>query len=221
VKLLVTDLTRMLGGHICVAGIDIDKGKRVRPLAASPLTARLLASRGGIFGIGHVLDIGRTSPRQSKPEVEDVRFELRSARVLSSLPAPEFVEQLRRVSGANLSAIGSDLVTLGKNLVVPEGKGKCSLVTIRTEAAVEIFQNPRGRPRLRWQEDFELPITDIRLYKDDLETPDGGRVAWLRAQLRNPQDVFLCFGLGRPFEGYHWLQLNNVHMSACLEWPVQ
>ncbi len=213
-KVLITDLTRMQGGHICVAGIDVDKNKRVRPVAAESLTARLLATKGGLLDLRRVVDIGRTAPRRSRPEIEDVRFEPRSMRLLATLQPGEFLQRLSTLARADLGAIGSDLQPRGRNLVVPEGKGKCSLVIVRTTGPLRVHINAAGRLRLAWRDDIELPVTDLRLYHDDLRTPDAVRVQRLQHQLAAGGETFLCFGLGRPFEGFHWLQLNSIHLSA-------
>ena len=211
----------MQSGHICVAGIDVDKNKRVRPVAAEALSGRLLATNGGPFDIRHVIDIGRTAPRRSRPEIEDVRFEPRSIRLLATMPEAEFVQRLARLAAADLTAIGSDLQPRGKNLVVPEGKGKCSLVIVHTTEPLRVHINADGRLRLAWRDDIELPITDLRLFKSDLRTPDPSKTLWLEKQLAIGGEIFLNFGLGRPFEGFHWLQLNNIHLTTNPRWQLQ
>ncbi len=220
-KVLITDLTRMQGGHICVAGIDVDKNKRVRPVAGESLSARLLATKGGPLDVRRVVDIGRTAPRRSRPEIEDVRFEPRSIRPLATMPSAEFLQRLAKLASPDLGAIGRDLQPHGRNLVVPEGKGKCSLVIVRATDPLRVHTNAAGRLRLAWQEDVELPITDLRLFEDDLRTPNVARTKWLQRQLAGGGETFLCFGLGRPYEGFHWLQLNNIHLNGDPGWQLQ
>ena len=220
-KVILTDLTRMQSGHICVAGIDVDKNKRVRPVAAESLSGRLLATNGGPLDIRRVIDIGRTAPRKSRPEIEDVRFEPRSIRLLETMPETDFVSRLAKLAASDLSAIGSDLQARGNNLVVPEGKGKCSLVIVRTSEPLSVRINTNGRLRLIWGDDIELPITDLRLFKSDMQTPDPAKSQWLQQQLAVGGETFLNFGLGRPFEGFHWLQLNNIHLTTNPGWQLQ
>src|SRR5712692_67125 len=81
-KALITDLTRMYDYHACAAGIDMDTGKRVRPVQLGRLSSRLLASRGGPLDIGNVVDFGRCRPCGKPPEIEDVRFDQRGVRLL-------------------------------------------------------------------------------------------------------------------------------------------
>jgi hypothetical protein len=220
-KVLVTDLTRMQGGHICVAGIDIDKNKRVRPVAAQALSARLLATNGGPLDIRRVVDIGRTAPRRSRPEIEDVRCDPRSIRSLTVMPGREFLQRLAALAAPDFAAIGPDLQRRGRNLVVSEGKGKCSLVIVRTTEMLRVHINAEGRLRLAWENEIELPITDLRLFDKDLRTPDTAKAQSLQQQLEVGSETFLCFGLGRPFEGFHWLQLNNIHLSTNPAWQLQ
>ena len=45
-KIVITDLTRMNDGHICVAGIEVESLRRVRPVSGR-LPSRLLRRNGG------------------------------------------------------------------------------------------------------------------------------------------------------------------------------
>ena len=220
-KVLITDLTRMQSGHICIAGIDIDKNKRVRPVASESLSGRLLVTNGGPLDVRRVIEIGRTAPRKSRPEIEDVRFEPRSIRLLETMPKSDFLARLAKLAASDLNAIGPDLQARGNNLVVPEGKGKCSLVIVRTLEQLTVRINANGRLRLAWRDGIQLPVTDLRLFKSDLQTPDPAKAYWLQQQFATGGETYLNFGLGRPFEGFHWLQLNNIHLTANPGWQLQ
>lgn len=220
-KVLITDLTRMLGGRTCMAGIDVDTGKRVRPVSSGALSSRLLARNGGIVGLGRVLDLGRTAPRRSPPEVEDTRFALAAMTQAWAVDGEAFLAALRQAAHDDLAPIGEDLVRKGNNLVTAPGKGHCSLVVVRTEEPVRIFVNQQERLRLAWRDGLSLPVTDVRLYGPDLRAPNPAAVRELQARLAPGGEVFLCFGLGRPFEGHHWLQLNNVHVSSDVAWSLE
>ena len=50
--LVITHLTRMQPGFICVAGIEPDTGKQIRPVLGRCLTRDLLHVNGGAFEIG-------------------------------------------------------------------------------------------------------------------------------------------------------------------------
>ena len=52
-RLLINHLTRMHGGHICLAGVDLETRRHVRPMLANEsLPFYFLARYGGPFEIG-------------------------------------------------------------------------------------------------------------------------------------------------------------------------
>jgi hypothetical protein len=79
-----------------------------------------------------------------------------------------------------------------------------------------------GRIRLQFtsgQYEFELGVTDIRLYGPDHVTPDAEVVQRVADRLQAAPSVILGVGLTRPFRGEsdeaarHWLQVNNLHFE--------
>ena len=74
-RIVVSHLTRMDIGYICVAGIDVETGAHVRPiLNGIRLATAMLRRCGGIFDIGTVIDLGTTSYQGRRPEIEDHVF---------------------------------------------------------------------------------------------------------------------------------------------------
>jgi hypothetical protein len=227
-KVLITDLTRMYDGHICAAGIDVDTGRRVRPVGRQRLAASMLASRGGVFDIGNVVELGRTRWQGSPPEVEDVLFDVRAPKVVKRLTRGEFFAALEKRLASGLDVIGADLVRDGRSLVTKQGCGRCSLVAIPWNDAIDVTlrstRNQRGeieqRIRFVMPDGIDLSVTDVRLYEADLITPNAERVRWLQGKLAEKPRAILCFGLGRPFGGKHYLQLNNLHLENALDWRL-
>jgi hypothetical protein len=229
VQVLITDLTRMYDGHICAAGIDLSSGKRVRPVLRVRIPARMLAAEGGVFDVGTVVDLGRTRWCGKPPEVEDVLFGEHAVRPARTIAGSEFFELLRKHAGGSVEqVIGGELVREGNSLVTPAGRGKRSLVMTFAQAPVQVALRPSRderdgltqRIRFMRTDGVDLSVTDVRLYKRDMITPDEERVRWLQARLAEQPEVILCFGLGRPFNGRHYLQLNNVHLSHAPDWRV-
>ena len=74
-RILINHMTRMHGGHICLAGVDLDSRRHVRPLLANePLPFYLLARYDGPFEMARVVDLGAPRPTPDPPHVEDYVF---------------------------------------------------------------------------------------------------------------------------------------------------
>jgi hypothetical protein len=226
VKALITDLTRMYDYHACAAGIDLDTGKRVRPVLLGRLNSRLLSSRGGPLDIGNVVDFGRCRPCGKPPEVEDVRFDQRGVRLLKPTAPADFTAMLAGSAADSLDVIGPALVRHGSALTTASGKGLRSLVILRAPEPPTITVN-NGRLRFRWLDGVWLSVTDVRLYQYDLMTPDEAKLASLKLALRSAAEVYLSFGLGRPWQQpgddqeRHYLQLNNIHVPNWPDWRLR
>jgi hypothetical protein len=218
----------MYSGHICAAGIDVESGRRVRPVARAQLPSSMLSTRGGVFDIGNVVELGRTRWQGSPPEVEDVLFDPRAAKVARRLSGDEFISALRKRLAPGLIAIGPALVRENNSMITPRGMGRCSLVATAADGPVQIAvrtqRNTRGdqEKRIRFvrSDGVDLSVTDVRLYQPDMLTPDDERVTWLQERLAGSPEVILCFGLGRPYNDRHYLQLNNLHLSNAAGWQL-
>ena len=227
-RILVTDITRMADGFVCVAGIDLETDKRVRPVLTSRLPAELVSSRGGKFDIRRIVDLGACVPAGAPPETEDMHFALAACKHVDTIVGGSFFSHLRTVALNGLSAFGPDLVAAGHNgRALPEGVGMRSLVIARATERFDVSINARGSVRARWPDGLDLSVTDIRLYQDDFRTADGMKVEWLRRRLAHDPEIYLCYGLGRPFQAAgddrrrHWLQLNNIHLSSTPDWQLR
>ncbi len=226
-RMLVTDLTRMREGTICVAGIDPDTGKRVRPVGTASLPAALLNGRDGPFDVGRIIDLGSAYPAPSPPEIEDVRVNIYACRHAGSVTMRAFVEALRAAAVCGLDAFGPALVAAGRSgLATAEGTGACSLAIVRWEGPLDVSITPRNQLRADLGDGRIIAVTDARLYQPDLMTPHAGRVRWLQQQITSGEDLFLAFGLSRAFSQRpgepkrHWLQLNNLHPAGARGWQV-
>src|SRR5581483_288838 len=92
-EIIVNHLTRMKPGYICVAGIEPDTGKHIRPvLRYERLDKGMLAASGGPFDIASVVELGSIAapPRGAAPHVEDLVFVRESARGVRRLTPEAF-----------------------------------------------------------------------------------------------------------------------------------
>jgi len=181
-RIVVTDLTRMREGHICVAGIDLATGERVRPVR-DRLGAELLRTNGGPFDVGAIVDLGSCRPVGSAPEVEDVLFQPSRCVHRGYVPPDEFYELCKSKSAADLSAIGPELKQFGRSLTTLEGKGDCSLVFVSSRIIPKVFINAYNKLRYDYGSRIELSVTDVRLYDRKLLEPDAKKVEQLQSRL--------------------------------------
>ena len=234
-RVAITHLTRMRNGHVCVAGVDIDSLRHVRPVRpARQLGVLELAPRGGQFDLATVVELGDATPTPVPPAVEDHRFHPWQAAPLVSIPGPAYWDLLTQLARPKLRAIfGASLRPHGAGgAAIPEGTGVASLGCLAPKGRprLRVIRKPDGSAALRmWLSDGEVnasvSVTDLRLYRADRETPDLDAVSRVQALLDAGDRVLLSVGLTRAFARpgeapAHWLQVNNIHFGASPAWRL-
>jgi hypothetical protein len=238
-KIVVTHLTRMQRGTVCVAGLNLETGHHVRPVQPmGVLQSRLTAPRGGPFDMATIVDLGTTRPVPSQPEIEDVEITWWHARAIDLVAPDLFWETLQFVARPSFRGLfGPALRTVGRS-------GRRRAVTdLKTGAASLGVLRPFGRPRLTldrrpdgrevvrmqvWDGEIrlDLSVTDLPLYTDDGGRPNTERVREISARLDRGTPVMLGVGLTRPFAArpsetpVHWLQVNNLHLEDDPAWRL-
>lgn len=218
---------------MCVAGVDIRTGRHVRPVLRRQMRTAMLACHGGVFEIGAIVDLGRTRGVGRPPEIEDQLFVAKNAVAQSEMPPAEFWKlNVRSARRWLVEVFGPDLERLGyRSCVMPEGKGRASLGCFIPEHPRLRLDVKDGRHRVRMtfcsgHHEFDVPVTDIRLFADDHITPDRGVVEQTAKRLINEQDIVLSVGLGRAFKktagepARHWMQVNNIHFASDPCWKL-
>ena len=218
---------------MCVAGIDLDTGLHVRPVLDRQMRIDMLSVHGGPFDIGRIVDLGHSKFVGKVPEVEDHWFDASAARHVGDMPSQEFWALLQQAAEEKLGKIfGPDLEPLGSTCVVAETCGLRSLGCYWASAGRLFVDHGRERRRVRfaWQaggHSFNVPVTDIRLYKDDHVTPNEDVVRRVAEQLAGQPRVLVSIGLSRPYRKSadepprHWLQINNFHLPENPGWTLQ
>ncbi|MCC7335374.1 MAG: hypothetical protein IT422_09765 [Pirellulaceae bacterium] len=222
-RIVINHLTRMQKGFICVAGIDLQTQRHVRPVLGSQLRTELLAEHGGPFALRRIVDLGKTHFVGIVPEIEDRQFNSEQVRVLGEMPDTEFLQLLDAIAEDELSKLfGPELENTRTTCSIPAKRGLRSLGVLRA-AKVDLHLEPGhdGLPRVRIVVETErgtlrLPVTGIELYAADHVTPDEVQVAAVNARLAAAPTALLAVGLSRPYRGSsneparHWLQVNNI-----------
>jgi len=227
VRIVVNHLTRMAEGFICVAGVDPETRKHVRPvLAGKGVSKTLLDTYGGPYNIGAYVDLGAVSDCGFAPEVEDHQFSPRRAtKILDASPA-RFWAMLQQMSKRNLRAIfGAELdlrqVRGGYSCALPKNKGIASLGCLNPTERPKLWIDPFGKVRALvcdGQFNCSVPVTDLRLYEKDHQTPRRGILDELNKRIFRGIQVILSVGVGQPYQRTgdtverHWLQVNNFHL---------
>ena len=227
---MISHLTRMREGFCCVAGIDEERGTHVRPvLVNEQLPVSVLASRGGPFDIAVGLDIGGVTPLRRCPHIEDCVFELDAVREVSRPCGDDFWALLASSARLGLEEAFGPALTRTANGVcsTAEGTGDASLACIRPTGVpvLSVRSRPGRSPQIRvlfrdnagW---CDASLTDIRLFQDDHVTPDLDKVNRLPQIMERSEEVILCVGLTREYNGAHWVQVNNIHIREYPLWRL-
>ena len=231
-RIVVNHLTRMQYGYICIAGIDPDTGKHVRPTPEGDRWRRPdLVRQGGPFDIAALVELGRASYDGHAPEVEDYRVRPTHARRQRDLTPTEFWDLLSSVARPRLREIfGQDLQQQSKSFAVAEGNGSASLGCLLLARPPILHLTRPDEVRLSFNADPQGPsikVTDLRLYTGNAGSPAMARgevVGRLNERMRQGVAVILSVGLGRPFQRdgddtpRHWLQVNNIHLQDDPAW---
>lgn len=227
-RIVINHLTRMSPGYICVAGLDVENQQQVRPVLGANLTLSYLASKGGYFGLGHLLELERTQYVGRAPEVEDYKFEPGKVKRLSQmLPAP-FWQLLKEVARPSLQTIfGPEFQQRGSHGVIKAGGGLASLGTLSVETSARLVVDNQHKLRLNFSDgvfNLDAPITDLRFYEGNQHSLKKDVVEQVADWCESRQPFILSVGLSRAWQkpgdaaAYHWLQINNLYWEQNPLW---
>lgn len=127
-RIVVSHLTRMDAPRICVAGIEPDTGRHIRPTSGQPLTRTLLAEEDGPFALGALVDLGDVKPDPNPPETEDHLFWPNRARLVGRLSPNRYLDLIRANARHSLRDLfGEKLERHKRNYAIEAGHGVASL----------------------------------------------------------------------------------------------
>jgi hypothetical protein len=229
-EILITDVTRMGGDRVCVAGLD-HWGNGIRPILPYPhqiVEHDLYIDESSLIRPRAVVNLFvEPLPDCIPPHAEDHIW-----------PSANHVEPLRHADDKVWRTIlnqscrpsvqdifGTDLLHNNRN--VAPGSGTRSLGTIKPKGihqfiykTVEYDGRPQHDYRLHFFDPddryFPIKVTDLTLqnYADYLHLNDGlsqAEVSEKLTRLFKRAEVFLRIGLTRPYEGWCWLQVNGIY----------
>src|SRR6188472_370364 len=127
-QIVVTHLTHMSPGFVCVAGVNLVTGQHVRPLMNRPLSLRHTAAGGGPFDLGATVDLGYARYQGEPPEIEDHSFMEHNLRALGRVDPLTFWAIVEGGAEVRLQHIfGSTLNQVGTTCAVERRRGSASL----------------------------------------------------------------------------------------------
>lgn len=227
----VTHLTRMRPPYICVAGLHDQVA--VRPVVMGQLHKKWLRSKGGLFEIGAVVDLGPVKHVGMAPEHEDHRFDPAIAKFTGRADALSFWRCLEKTAQPSLDSIfGDDLVRRGRwSCAVNPRCGVASLGCLKVYGTSRISiqgLGTRGGLRLAISDPIlgklDLGITDVRFFEDDFITVNEQVVESVQERIDRGVRLLLSVGLTRatgPADNpVHWLQVNNLHLEDDSTWNL-
>ncbi|MBM3322488.1 RecQ family ATP-dependent DNA helicase, partial [candidate division WOR-3 bacterium] len=231
-RIVINHLTRMQPGFVCVAGIDQSTGRHVRPELAARVRTDQLVPNGGPFDIAADVELGRVKPQPCRPEVEDCLVTLSALRRVTDLTPEEFWQLLERVARTSLVQIfGNSLIRQGNTWIMEKGTGEASLGCLLPQAPplLEVcVEDHHGQPKRRIRchvhdQDGKCfpPVTDLRLYETDEQTPRLDVIQDLNRRLKAGVRAILSVGVTRMMaRDKHWLQVNNLHLADHPAWRL-
>lgn len=225
-QLVLNHLTRMrTDERICIAGIDPDTRRHVRPVTQRTdlLTRDLLGENGGPLEVGALVDVGEPTPVPDPPETEDHEIETRDLRHIRVLDDDEYLEALDAAAAPDLeSAFGSELQRRKWKYAIDVGVGRASLGVVKAQHRPHLEVGQYRKLQLQFN-DPDIPaylsVSDIRFVEADHETIRREIVDEVETRLRRGVGLYVMFGLSRAFRAIgddqerHWLQVNGL----CLE----
>lgn len=212
--IVVDHLARLDDGSVAVAGID-DRHEHIAPRRSSSWDTACTTRAGGPFGVGELVDLGFSRRAGTPPAVEEREVEEASLRRLGRLSDGDFWSLLETLGRDSLPAVfGEDLVRLRTgSACMSEGRGQASLGVLRCPGPAELFRRG-GQLRMGLDDlgvgSLDLAVFDFRL-RDEHGVPIDALWKIIRRRVSAGEPVILSVGLSHPFNGSHWLRVDNIH----------
>jgi hypothetical protein len=225
-QLVITDLTRMQQGRVCIAGYDQHR-RAVRPVLPPPgiPESALYADGQPIIFPFALVEFDLQLPDPQPPHTEDVRYAPDSTRLVRKINSREKI--LSWSLFPSVSAVFGQPVLTGPGYYVLDCEGERSLGTIQPEKIKEVTYAP-GEETDAWDyrilfDDslgytYRLKITDLSwqyfCHSQRSETHDPARIATELTQTLRQRQVYLRIGLSRGWKKFPercFLQVNAIY----------
>ncbi len=223
-RLVITDLSRMKEGRVCIFGFDEEK-RHIRPVIPyTGINESYIFNEEGqriIKPFAEVeFDFIRPSP--NPPHAEDCVINTNyKPRLISNLSENESKKFLQEILDESVKAIFG--VAIQDNRCIKTG-GNRSIGTIKVKEVLSVNYSLKGADKYNYRLTFSdvsrdvynLPIVDcvFRKYCDNQRIQKGKTTDVISHELQrilNQSEVFLRVGLTRLYKDVYWLQVSGVH----------
>jgi hypothetical protein len=225
VQIVVNHVTRMTSDdRICVAGVDVETFKHVRPVTPRTdlITRELLRENDGPFGPGAVVDLGEVEACPSSPETEDHRFQTAAASHIGDLSDDEYMALLEKLQDEDIrGAFGPELIEVrpGK-LALPAGEGSVSLGVVEpVDACLEVSFGNLYLTLEGLERPAKIRVTDVRFYEPDHKSLRRERIDDVNERIQRGVPIYTMLGLAQALwdggsrQELHWLMANGICMA--------
>ncbi len=225
-QLVITDLTRMQHGKVCIAGYDAAR-QCVRPVLRPPGISEACILDGGrpaAYPFA-VVELGLLERRSEPPHTEDCYYDPASLRFLRRVPEHKRRGILEWSLRERVGDLFGQPVLCGPGHYVLEGQGERSLGTVRPASIAQVYYGEGEEGawdyRLAFHdagELYRLKIVDLTWHRYcDCLRGQGREPADIAAELTETlkkMEVYLRVGLSRGWRKYPgrcYLQITGIH----------
>lgn len=223
-KLVITDLSRMKDGRVCIFGFDEEK-RHVRPVIPySGINESYIFNEEGrqIIKPFAEVEFDFIRPWPDPPHIEDcvIRSNYKPT-LVGNLSENESRRFLEEILDGSVAAIF--VVPIQDNRCIKIG-GKRSIGTIKVKEVLYVNYSLKNIDKYNYRikfsdlsgEVYNLPITDcaFRRYCDTQRIQEDKTTDSISHELQrifNESEVFLRVGLTRRYQDVYWLQVSGIY----------
>ncbi|MCB9437822.1 MAG: hypothetical protein H6673_12675 [Anaerolineales bacterium] len=221
--LLITEVTTMRDGRVCIAGVDRTY-KAIRPVLPHHIYKRhLYLSTGQAIYPRAVISLDLTPEDDlDRPHLEDCRWDTTQPTTFERETSPDnWKRVLTETAATSIEDLFGTEVHRGEN--VAAGSGLRSLGTLVPERITNLWHKSHDQRQHQYRlefydstgQQFDIPINDltVQTYIQRLQH-NGFKMDYIETLLVdrfNRGEVYLRLGLTRPWNGWCWLQVTGVY----------
>jgi hypothetical protein len=225
-QIVITDVTRMYSGYVCVAGYD-SNGRCVRLSTLRIHEQDILdAGHQPILFPGAKVECQLLENLPDPPHTEDFKFDPATLRLAGRVDAKQWQAVLDRSSFTSVSDIFELPISDDHGHYIRDGDGPRSIGTVRPRGIAKASYSAGAEGNWDYRLGFydfvgvfyRLKITDLtwHAYGDSLRSPEQepAAIADQLTRLLKTRRVYLRIGLSRKwakFPGRCYLQINGIH----------